>query len=622
MTEEQGFLNLFRVAEGKQKHPLYKRTCELAIEYRAFVTGDGLDKFLRQFVRRESEELFEQRKRITQHVSTSVLDAIMSAFRKAHRAARTRVLEYAGGEGDAKKAALEMILGEFTADMGVDDWVYTRVLELNETDPNALIVLEWEPFDFKRQNAKPYPFEVHSEDALDYKRDQRGELLYLIARAPGAFGGERLTLYMKNASFSLDEVKVKGTQAPPPGTRKIGQKYWLFTEHPPHGLGYVPAFRVGYKRDPLTGGNSFVAPYQPAMPILHKQLKANSELDLTRSLHAHPLVVRVGEPCDAQGCYGGKVYGEGGEHVCGTCQGTGYKKRPTTTQEEIVVTPAKTGDLPDIERTILYKTPPVEFLQWMDGHVERLTEQAKRAVFNAEIFTQTQVAKTATGENLDMDAVYDTLYPYMLKIAQVWNFVVKGVADITDKSAGLTANMLIRRDGRLKGFDALLEDWRKANETGAGPLVKRRIEADIANAMFADEPEKYQQWQTRERYNPFSGQSEGQIMYLLASDLVPKEQKVLYSNLGYIFDNVEKARPDFYSLARKDQDALVNAVVSDIVAGLDNGVQAIADGPDRLGKIPLALQQLGLARARTVEVGDKKSAKQMGDKIGELLDQL
>jgi hypothetical protein len=305
------------------------------------------------------------------------------------------------------------------------------------------------------------------------------------------------------------------------------------------------------------------------MPLLHKQLMSNSELDLTIRLHAHPLVVRVGEPCDAQGCYGGKVYGEGGEHVCGTCQGTGYKKRPTTTQEEIVVTPAKTGDLPDIERTILYKTPPVEFLQWMDGHVERLTEQAKRAVFNAEIFTQTQVAKTATGENLDMDAVYDTLYPYMLKIAQVWNFVVKGVADITDKSAGLTANMLIRRDGRLKGFDALLEDWRKANETGAGPLVKQRIEADIANAMFADEPEKYQQWQTRERYNPFSGQSEGQIMYLLASDLVPKEQKILYSNLGYIFDNVEKTRPDFYTLARKEQDALVQEVLEAILAKID-----------------------------------------------------
>ena len=615
-------MRLSKVAEGKTKHPLYERTCDLAREYRAFVTGDGLDTYLRQFVRRESTELFLQRVKITQHVAMSVLSGITSTFRKGNRAARTRVLEYSGGDGDMKKAILEKILGLFTSEMGVDDWVNTRVLELNETDPNAWIVLEWEPFDYRTQNAAPYPFEVSSADCYDYKRDQRGELIYLIARAPGALGGDRLTLYMKERSVSLDEVKVKGTQAPPPGAVKIGTKYWLPTEHPPHNLGYIPAFRVGYKRDAVTNGRSYVAPFSEAMPILHKQLKANSELDLTVSLHAHPLVVRVGEPCDAQGCYGGKVYGEGGEHVCGTCQGTGYKKRPTTTQEEIVVTPAKTGDLPDIERTILYKTPPVEFLQWMDGYVERLTEQAKRAVFNAEIFTQTQVAKTATGENLDMDAVYDTIYPYMLKVAQVWNFVVKGVADITDKSVGLTANMLIRRDGRLKGFDALLEDWRKANETGAGPLVKQRIEADIANAMFADEPEKYQRWQTRERYNPFSGQSEGQVMYLLASDLVPKDQKVLYSNLGYIFDNVEKERPDFYALARKDQDALVNAVLSDIVAGLDNGVQAIADGPDRLGKIPLALQQLGLARARTVEVGDKKSAKQMGDKIGELLDQL
>lgn len=616
------FVRLALVAEGKAKHPLYDRTCDVARECRAFVTGDGLDKYLRPVVRRESDELFEQRKRITQHVAMSILSGIMSTFRKGNRAARTRVLEYADAQGDEKKAQLEGILSEFTAEMGADDWVNTRVLELNETDPNAWIVLEWEPFDYRSQNAKPYPFEVSSFDALDFRRNQRGELMYLIARAPSPLGNERLTLYMQTRSVSLDEVKVKGTQAVPPGARKIGNKYWVATEHPPHGLGYVPAFRVGYKRDPLTGGRSYVAPYHAAMPLLHKQLKANSELDLTVSLHAHPLVVRVGDPCDAQGCFGGKVYGETGEETCTACNGTGHKKRPTSTQEEIVVTPGKSGDLPDIERTILYKTPPVEFLTWMDGYVERLTEQAKRAVFNAEIFTKTEVAKTATGENLDMDAVYDTLYPYMLKVAQVWNFVVKGVADITDKAAGLTANMLIRRDGRLKGFDALLEDWKKANDTGAGPLVKQRIEADIANEMFVDEPDKYQRWQTRERYNPFSGQSGEQVMYLLASDLVPKAQKVLYSNLGYIFDNVEKARPDFYTLARKDQDALVQEVLQMIMSDLDTGLESIADGPDRLGKIPLALQQLGLARARTSEVGDNKRANQIGGKISELLDQL
>jgi len=568
VTEEQIFLRLIKVTEGKARHSLYERTVSLAKEYRAFVTGDRLGTYLRQFVRRESKELFKQRLSITQHVAMCVIGTVMSVFRKANRATRVRNVKYQGGSGDAKLASLEAILAGFTHDMGVDDWVNTRVLELNETDPNAWIVLEWEPFDYRTQNAKPYPFEVSSADALDYLRNQRGELLYLIARAPGAFGGERLTVYLPNKSVSLDEIKVNGTQAPPEGAREIGRRFWLVTEHPPHNLGYVPAFQVGYKRDAFTGGRSYVSPYSAAMPILHKQLKANSELDLTISLHAHPLVVRVGDPCDAAGCYGGKVYADGGEQVCTECNGTGHKKRPTTAQEEIVVTPPKSGELPDIERTILYKTPPVEFLQWMDTYVERLSEQAKRAVFNAEIFTQAQVAKTATGETLDMDSVYDTLYPYMLKVAQVWGFVVNGIADITDKRDGLTASMLIRRDGRLKGFDALLEDWKKANDTGASPLVKQQIESDIASAMYSDQPEKYQRWQTQERFNPFSGQSPEQIMYLLSSDLVLMRQKVLFSNLGYIFDGIEKARPDFYTMEQAAQDKMVENALGLILEGL------------------------------------------------------
>ena len=44
--------------------------------------------------------------------------------------------------------------------------------------------------------------------------------------------------------------------------------------------------------------------------------------------------------------------------------------------------------------------------------------------------------------------------------------------------------------------------------------------------------------------------------------------------------------------------------------------------PDRLGKIPLAIQQLTLGQSRLVEVGDTARAAKLGLKIDELVAQL
>lgn len=579
MTEQEIIARLLKVADKGLRHANYDRTVRLAADYLAYVTGEGLDKMLRQFVRRESPELFRQRVDITQHIVTTVVSNIEDVYRKTSRSNYRRTIEYQGDvNADGKTAALEAILKKFNGELTVDGWCNTRLLELNFTDPNTWVVLEWKDFDNRYKSAQPYPFEVSADCALDFKFDPRGELLYLIAKAtaPGMNDRplDRLTLYLPTRSVSLDQIE---DDDPRKMTAEVfGGKFWVLTEHPPHNLGFVPAMRAGYKRDPLTKGATYLASYHAAVPYLKKSIHTNSQLDLTAALHAFPVVIRAQDDCDAVGCINGRVVAmDGQETTCQVCGGKG-KKKPTSPQEEIVVSmPSSPDQVVDLEKLLVYKSPDIGILQWQTAYVDALTKAAKEAVFASEIFTKSAVAETATGKMLDLDSVYDTLYAYGQKLSSMWEFLVTGVAKITQKDAGLYARLLVQRDAKLKGFDALMGDLKEVSETGAGPAVRQSVEDDIARVMFADEPEKYRKWQVRERFNPFSGQTEEKILYLLTSDLVPKKQKILYANLGNIFDQIDREHPDFYKMEAGKQAGIVEAKTAALVLEITGGVATL-----------------------------------------------
>lgn len=541
------------VAEGKRRHIDYHRTVEVADLCYTLATGVGMDKLMRRFARRESKELFEQRCDITRHIIKPTIRNISDAFQKAYRADYLRVLSYE--ETDSAKAnQLEALMNQYKDGQSLDAWIKSRLLELNLTDPNAWFVTEWKDFDNNRSLAKPYPFEVSAKNALDFELDETGNPEYLIvSTVQGGTNSKgeplvRFTAYLKDRSISLDEI-----ESAPYGVDvvQIGAKSYVVNEHKPHNIGYVPAIRVGYMRDLETSGRTFVSIYDSVIPFFEKTIKVNSELDLTAALHAFPLVIRVGEDCDAQGCNDGSVYDdEGNTRACQTCAGTG-KKRPTSTQEEIIVSmPRDPAEVIDLSNLYTFVTPPIEIIKWQDDYVERLTKKCLSSLFNSDVFTRSEVAETATGKNIDLQSVYDTLYPYATHWATVWEFSVRTFASVIKRENGLSAFIQIRRDFKLRSYDMLIADLASANQ--ASPVVRASIERDLAHVMFADQPSNMLRYVVRERFNPFSGYSESRVSTLLLSDLVPREKKVLYVNMGWMLDEIEaemsKSGVNFYTL--------------------------------------------------------------------------
>lgn len=102
------------------------RTTELASLYRKLVTGDGLDLLLRQFVQRESLEAFTERKKLTQHVVTTVAKNIMDVFYKVPRSNYQRILEHSGDNNEKLTAELENVMSTFWGIRDLDNYVQTR----------------------------------------------------------------------------------------------------------------------------------------------------------------------------------------------------------------------------------------------------------------------------------------------------------------------------------------------------------------------------------------------------------------------------------------------------------------------------------------------------------------
>jgi hypothetical protein len=241
--------------------------------------------------------------------------------------------------------------------------------------------------------------------------------------------------------------------------------------------------------------------------------------------------------------------------------------------EEIVVTPmpSNPADMLDLSKMLVYVSPDVSILTWQQGYVKELAADCRRAYLNSEIFDGKQIQETATGKSIDQQNANDVVYKFFRFYAEAWQFTVYAVADITGQRSGLTAEIVVSRDLKLKTLGELMADLGSANSSGAGPAARQAIEWDMMRIIYADNPTEFKEWEVKERFNPFSGYTEDAKMVWAQSPLIPLQQRVLYANLGYIFDQITFENENFYKLPYKTQRELVSAKVLEIVNTLSEG---------------------------------------------------
>ena len=556
---------------SNKKHADYQRTVDLAKEYKAHVSGVGIDEYLKRFAKREDEEMFEQRKRLTNSISQSVASSLQKPFYKVARNKNVKKKFTLKGDKNREEIVQKMISGFYGTNelntKGLDFWLKNRFIELTFTDPNAFVVIEWEA---KPENVplEPYPYEVNSIDAFDYVY-KHGVLNELFTRQSETIiyldkdGAEKekvvdaFTLYEIGSSLKVVEYCPKYFEAK--GIVIDETRQVTFVENEIHfiatynetNLDFIPAFRVGYIRDTATDGRTFVNPFESAMPYFRKALKAVSELDLSITLHTFPQKLQYVTKCKGKGtkkCNNGMVSGT--QTVCSECKGSGLQIHTSGQDAIYFPLPDTPEEMFDLDKILVYKQPPIDLIKFQDEYVRNLKKDAHLSVYNSNMFLaeDPQFAKTATEVNTNTQGIFDTLFPYTEKFSEVWKTVVKVFVRLSGFLTDFELIHIFPTDLEIKTVAVLMAELKLANESEAPSYFRDAILEEIANQVYEGDELGREKHFTRHKFFPFSGKTETEIQFLMASPYVSNFTKVLYANFEAIFTDIEKAVPNFYKL--------------------------------------------------------------------------
>jgi len=594
---EQGFEKLVQTVmlDKQGYHKDYKRTVELANLYERLITGEEVAKLLKQFTPREDKKQFEQRVRLTQLITPAISEKIMQPFNKVARIDNVnKSIMFDDEETETierKIGVVELALEQFYGDETLDDYMETRFTELVFTDPNSFIVVEFDEFDNETNRAKPFPLEVSSEEAIDYKY-VNNVLQYLIIQKPITYlveskngiskeKGSEFRIYLENSLIILkqtdanlgglsaksivlgsDEIQIL----------KLEEKSFIVTVANPMG-GEVQAIRVGYKRDITTKGRTYVSPLHPAVPRMMKTVKSVSELDLTTTLHTFPQKLQYVQACKGvknDRCRNGLNHKE---ETCKACNGSGVVIHLSSADAVTLPMPKDKEDMLDLDKLLIYKTPPVDLIKWQDEYVEKLERKSLTDVFVSESLNQITKTQTATEKELDMESIYDTLLPYANKYSAVWRKIAKMSSVFTDNEDVIIVHKF-PKDFKLKTEKALLQDLKSAKEADAPPFLKTEIENDIANKVFADQPEKMREYRVKQQHVPFSGKTPEEITMSINMNLTTAFDKILYANFDSIITEIDQeqinANKDFFVLGYDERIELIKLKVAEYIKRIDD----------------------------------------------------
>jgi len=590
MDKIKGLEQLKKVIDGDIKHKDYKRVTELADTYYKMVSGDDITELLHKITKRETDEEFEMRKLITNSIISPTLASTKLPFQKVVRKQPlVRKIDWEDEETDNKKTELEESITEYWGDASLEKYLEYAFVDYNYIDPNAFIITEFDPFDSNKEKAKPYPFLADSTQCIMFEI-KNNILEYLIVKLPIKFkrdeidtDGFSFTMYLgadtiKLTQVDTDKKKDKGTEI-----IKIKEEFYKIEYFEPKAK-KVPARRVGFKRDAQTKGRTFVSCFHDVIPYLNKTLKIDSELDLSAAMTAFPQRFAYVSSC--KNCNRGKM--PDGE-ICPVCDGSGKEPFHNSTMDIITLDlPRDPASMIDLEKLLVYKTPPIELLTFQKDYINELRASIFMMMFNKELYSKAEVAATATEKVLELDNMNDTLRPFAQSLSTMWVYVVEDIATFTDKGDKIILEHIYPKDFKFKSLTELMSELRTAKDADASTSTIAAIEDDINELLYADRPEELKIIRIKNSVNPFRGYSEENVRLLLAQGLTTQDNAILWSNLESIFNELEQehANPWLYDLAYDKILALVAEKVQKYKEQMKAESAQPPENPIRTGEPP------------------------------------
>lgn len=221
------------------------------------------------------------------------------------------------------------------------------------------------------------------------------------------------------------------------------------------------------------------------VPYANEALKTFDDWKAARLMTSHPVRVEKQMPCTAEGCNNGYVWdADGGNHKCGTCNGTGTVNVKSPYGSYVVKVPDTTtlDNQTLVDDPIQYVSPPVEGLRYMAEAWESLIRKAGESVY--QVFNdgvQSGEAKKVDREGKYAmiahlsDHIFDHIVYNHLWLATKLRNIINPQQPIIVKPQSF-----MMRDEAM-----IIEELKQLNEAEAPIQVKIRAQKDLIKHRYS-----------------------------------------------------------------------------------------------------------------------------------------
>ena len=607
----EGLPTLLSTIQGNLRHQDYEHVVKIAKDFTIYGTGTGVEEKLARFHGGETEELFTQRKILTM---TNVADIFNSCVKPLNKVGMTPANISISWEGKdaayniANKKKIEEVASDFWGDKSVKTYLTRRMGPIDSMDPNSFLVVEFKEdvkSDDPDSRAQPYPFEVNSKEAINfiYKNNILQWLIVLndspmLDQDGKVKPGEKYYIYLDNQTVSATQIhsktvdtylelnpdvillkNVENFDSLVPKNKYLfatneegdAKRYYVLSVFN-HLIGFVPARRFGTESDPLTRHRTCVPVINPAKSYFEDSIQTMSEFSITKRLHTFPQKWQYLPKCDAPGCY--KGYGADGIAPCGTCKGTGTITHSSAQDIIGIKMPEELKDVINLDMMATYKGPPIDLVKFQkEFGFEDIRRYAQSAVYNNEVGRRR--VKTATETEIDAEAVNATIKPFGDNWSDMFTFVYYCIAELSDLGENFDCEHSFPDDFQIQTLSEILDDLKKANETGAESHIKKALTKKLTNKIYIDQPREILKIDTKDKYFPYAGKTDAEIQFILANGKTTKYAETLYSHFDLIFSDLEfeysSKKLDFYQLDEKLQREAIKKKVDEYIALIESG---------------------------------------------------
>lgn len=527
----------------------------------------------------EPKNVMEYRMAIWQAITKETVSRIITCLSKIRRSSDWSVM-YNEKTFPAAIAKTELPNEYFEKKFpyfgSLTNWLFSVCLKNYLIDANAICAVM--PLEFPAPGAptneylKPFPVIFNSEQVFDYVESD-----YAVIKSKdkstyyGQDGKTRHTngdifwVITTNEIFRYDQINAKGDFA-------VNIQFI-------HGLGYLPAFRLGgvylksVDRNPI-----FESRIAAIVPRLNKAAREDNDLDISVVRHLFPEKWEYSSD-ECKTCKGiGKIPGPTGFSDCKDCNGQG--RTVSSPMQTHLIRPAKLEEQQVPTPPAGYIDKPIEIIAHQEARIEAHMFKALAAV-NMEFLSKTPMSESGVAKEVDRDELNNFVYSIAEDLVNImdniygfgYDYRYKVVVPIDKDRMAMLPAVNVPEKYDMLSVNYLINEYQTAKNAKMNPVLINKMEQEIATKKFSTDPDMAAEINCILKLDPFAGLSSDDKLAYIQNKFITTEDAVISANIVQFVRQAKFDNDKFYSLPFDKQREVMEKMADEKIAEMDEAAK-------------------------------------------------